>query len=340
MNTSRNQINLAVLSTLTPLQTALFRLFFSAKGVNFTEEKIKTLLTTRIPAEKLEESIAAIPAELLALESLGIITRKANADLSAGIIWLMEPYNTADLPTEQQIMKDGKITTALTANGETLPYVGMEVLYLNHPLSPEYIAGEFIGRGTIKNYHPNEIGMVYCVIDKAQSADEIAANKKVTKCAKRLSNLYFVGNELPTVGVNGCTVKKNAGYEAVLVNVIPDLAKGATILAFNNRWSEKAKHMNQIIESVSAALPGVLVHKIDTDWQVADCIKYQVRKSPTLIAVKDGVEVGRLDGFPEGDKYNEAVYELFKTTIEVEAPKQTVPAKKENVKKEKGGKKK
>ena len=336
MNTSRNQINLAVLATLTPAQIILFRVFFGAKGVNFTTEKLLKMLPTRVPAEKLEESIAALPTELLELAKLGIIQTKANTDASAGIIYFMEPYNTADLPKEQQILKDGKVTTALTANGELLPYVGQEVLYFNHPLSPEYKAGEFIGRGTIHNYHPNEIGMVYCVINKSQTVEEVAASKKVARCAARLSKLHFIGNELPTVAVQGCTVKKNAGFEQPVVTPIGDTKVGAHIIAFNNRWSEKAKHMNQIVASVNAALEGVQVHTVDTDWQVKECIDFQVHKSPTLVAIKDGEVVGRLDGFPEGDKYNEAVYELFKSTlaekVEVEAPKQEKAAKKEGKK--------
>jgi thioredoxin 1 len=74
------------------------------------------------------------------------------------------------------------------------------------------------------------------------------------------------------------------------------------ILKFEAVWCGPCKKMKPVFESVAAKHPDVSFRSVDVDKEKALASRYQVDLLPTVVAVKDGREVGRLVGFQNSAK--------------------------------------
>jgi len=69
------------------------------------------------------------------------------------------------------------------------------------------------------------------------------------------------------------------------------------IIKFEAAWCGACKQMKPVFSSVSKSTPGVAFETVDIDRQKALADRYKVELLPTLVAVKNGKEVGRVTGY-------------------------------------------
>ena len=69
------------------------------------------------------------------------------------------------------------------------------------------------------------------------------------------------------------------------------------IIKFEADWCGACKQMKPIFSSVAKSTQGVAFETVNVDRQAALAERYNVELLPTVVAVKDGKEVGRFTGF-------------------------------------------
>lgn len=69
------------------------------------------------------------------------------------------------------------------------------------------------------------------------------------------------------------------------------------IIQFEADWCGACKQMKPIFSSVAKSTPGVTFETANVDRQTALAERYGIELLPTVVAVKDGKEVGRFTGF-------------------------------------------
>ena len=69
-----------------------------------------------------------------------------------------------------------------------------------------------------------------------------------------------------------------------------------TILKFSTSWCLPCNQMNSALDGIDLGVP-MTSHDVDNEQDKELARFYQVRSIPTLIRLKDGVEVARLKGF-------------------------------------------
>lgn len=342
MNKTRAKINLIAVNALSDRAKVLFNLFFSSKGRNFDRDKLlekckdsfyedKEDSEKEADQKKAKARVTKTINELVAAELIVEVAPKEGATPKELKDYAMEAYDISDLPAEMQLGIGGKVHTTLTANSSRVPYVGQEVVMKNHPLSKLGKAGVPVTVGHIKNWHINEEGALYANVYLPLAADAKEGAKRET-CAKKVSTLQFISDEIPTEANVGVTYKKKANLKEPTLIPFPEMKgrKGVDLIEFNAAWSPYGVHLGQILDSLTKE--GPLKGKfnrttINTDHQVEDCKRFNILHAPTMILFKDGKEVGRMDGLPSED-VNAAIFNFIK---KVAAPKASAPkeAKKE-----------
>ena len=65
---------------------------------------------------------------------------------------------------------------------------------------------------------------------------------------------------------------------------------------FSARWCAPCKVVSPSVEALAIRFPGVEFQKVDVDEEHTLSDKHKVRSMPTLVRIKDGVEVARVVG--------------------------------------------
>jgi len=331
MNKTRAIVNLSAIRTLTQEQSAIFSIFFGQKGRFYTTDKMfeKVGANMMPDPEKREEGDedkvtkavkTKITKTINLLVTAGVIEQKADQAKSDTAEFKMPEYDIKDLNEEQQLLIGGKAHTTLTANGNAVHYSGDVILYMTHPLSPEYKAGQRIGTGTLKHFHVNEEGFKYGIITKPVMVE----GEKTKICAVKLSQAQILDLAIPEGAKECVKYKQKAGLTKPTLVPIGDTKKGTHLLNFNAVWSPAGNQMDQILTGLAESpLKGKFTqHNVDTDHQVDECKAHNIRIAPTLILIKDGVEVGRMENLPNAEDVNAAIYKFIK---DVAAPGKSAP---------------
>ena len=65
---------------------------------------------------------------------------------------------------------------------------------------------------------------------------------------------------------------------------------------FSAKWCAPCKVVSPSVEALELKFPAVKFQKVDVDEEYELADKYSIRSMPTLVHVKDGVEVARVVG--------------------------------------------
>ena len=77
------------------------------------------------------------------------------------------------------------------------------------------------------------------------------------------------------------------------------------LLKFEAEWCGQCKALKPTLNNVLKDFPDVKLTIVDCETDEQTTLKYQIRNMPTLIYLKDGVEVGRLSGAVPANKIKE-----------------------------------
>ena len=91
-------------------------------------------------------------------------------------------------------------------------------------------------------------------------------------------------------------------FTALFIAPVPAQAGELKILKFEADWCGACQKMKPVFASVAADESGVSFQTVDVDRQSDLADRYRVTSLPTVVAVKDGREVGRLTGFQNAAK--------------------------------------
>jgi hypothetical protein len=320
MNELRSQIDLKKVSKLTNEQVLVFGHMFGNKGRNFTAETITEKLSKElIPSDTKaadmekakEKATKTVEDAFKALKSAGIIeSTVGEGDKVVEGSYVLPAYKIDDLPEEKQILIGGKEHTTLTQNPNIVFYKGDGVLYMPHALSPEGKAGQKVGVAKVRSFHVNEEGFLYIIGEKPAQLDKEGKPMKPKTCAIKASKAQLMDTKIPEGAAECVTYKKAAGLQKPELADLSNIDKGDKVLFFNNIWAPNAVHMGQIITGLAKKATGSIVN-VNTDHQVAVCSRFNIRTAPTLIRLKDGKEVGRIEDIP-AEKPNETILKFLK----------------------------
>jgi hypothetical protein len=300
MNTLRKAIDLKPLTNMNATQSLVFSHLFGNKGRNFTTDTLVEKLggsiipedTKKSDLEKVTKSAKSkVTKALKFLHEAGIIQLTKGEDKKEiKGSYVMPAYNITDLGEEIQNSVGGKAHTTLTANPNHIFYKGDPILYMPHPLSPEYKAGQRVAVATVKKYHVNEEGFLYLNCEKGPEYDADGKEKKRKTFSVKASGAQLIDEKIPEGAVECVFYKKGSGLQAPVLNEVPDLSKGRHVLFFSNIHSPKAKEFTQQL----AGMKVKNLVEINTDHQVAICKEFNIRFAPTIVIVENGKEVERI----------------------------------------------
>ena len=72
---------------------------------------------------------------------------------------------------------------------------------------------------------------------------------------------------------------------------------------FYGSWCGPCRVLTPIINEIKEQFPNVKFHDIDIDDEFEEATKYEIRSVPTVIIIKDGVEVKRINGLSSKSNY-------------------------------------
>jgi thioredoxin 1 len=72
---------------------------------------------------------------------------------------------------------------------------------------------------------------------------------------------------------------------------------------FYGVWCGPCRVLTPVINEIKEQFPSVKFHDIDIDDDYEEATKYEIRSVPTVILIKDGVEVDRIIGLSSKSKY-------------------------------------
>jgi thioredoxin 1 len=91
-------------------------------------------------------------------------------------------------------------------------------------------------------------------------------------------------------------------FAASFIAPAPARAADLKILKFEADWCGACQKMKPVFASVAAEESGVSFQTVNVDRQSELADRYRVTSLPTVVAVKDGREVGRLTGYQNAAK--------------------------------------
>ena len=319
MNNVR-KIDLKRIKNMNDQQALVFSHFHGRKGKSMSTEAILEKLEKNLIGEDIKEAdlekakksaLKNVKDACKFLNEAGIIEKSKKEGKEVENEFTMPAYNIEDLPEEKQIKIGDKVHTSLTANSSTVFYKGDAILYIPHPLSPEYKAGQRVCVGELKSFHVNEEGFLYLVLLKPQRFDSEGKPLKRKQCAVKGSKAQLVDEVIPKGAAECVTYKKLASLKKPELQEMPDVSKGTHVILFTNIHSPNAVHMGQITDGLVKAKKLKNLTVINTDHQVTECSTYKIRTAPTLIKVVDGKEVARIEDIPT-EKPNETILKMVK----------------------------
>lgn len=77
------------------------------------------------------------------------------------------------------------------------------------------------------------------------------------------------------------------------------------LLKFEAEWCSQCKALKPTLTKVLEEFPDVELVTVDCEVDEAETLKYSIRSMPTLIYLKDNVEMGRLTGAVPANKIEE-----------------------------------
>lgn len=110
---------------------------------------------------------------------------------------------------------------------------------------------------------------------------------------------------------------KNDKVNAMVLNITPEefdkVQKGKTILDFWAPWCGPCRMFVPIFEATSKEHPGITFAKVNTEEPVNGALagKFGVRGIPTVVFLKDGVEVGRFSGAYPKELFEQEIKKHF-----------------------------
>ncbi len=93
----------------------------------------------------------------------------------------------------------------------------------------------------------------------------------------------------------------------LLPSSLPAKSGALTILKFEASWCGACQKMKPAFSAVAAKEEGVAFQSVDVDRQNSLAERYRIEALPTIVAVKNGREVGRLVGFQNAAKLSSFV---------------------------------
>lgn len=89
----------------------------------------------------------------------------------------------------------------------------------------------------------------------------------------------------------------------MLVNITNEnITNGTVVVDFYATWCNPCKMLAPVFEQVSNEVEGVTFGKVNIDENMELTVKYNVTTVPTIVLLKDGVEVDRMVGFVPKEK--------------------------------------
>lgn len=89
----------------------------------------------------------------------------------------------------------------------------------------------------------------------------------------------------------------------MLVNITNEnITNGTVVVDFYAAWCNPCKMLAPVFEQVSNEVEGVTFGKVNIDKNMELTVKYNVTTVPTIVLLKDGVEVDRTVGFVPKEK--------------------------------------
>lgn len=89
----------------------------------------------------------------------------------------------------------------------------------------------------------------------------------------------------------------------MLVNITNENITNVTVVVdFYATWCNPCKMLAPVFEQVSNEVEGVTFGKVNIDENMELTVKYNVTTVPTIVLLKDGVEVDRTVGFVPKEK--------------------------------------
>jgi thioredoxin 1 len=72
---------------------------------------------------------------------------------------------------------------------------------------------------------------------------------------------------------------------------------------FYGLWCGPCRVLTPIINEIKEQFPNIKFHDIDVDDEFEEAAKYGIRSVPTVIILKDGIEVKRINGLSSKSNY-------------------------------------
>jgi thioredoxin 1 len=94
-------------------------------------------------------------------------------------------------------------------------------------------------------------------------------------------------------------------------NFAEETKEGNFVVDFYADWCGPCKMIAPILEEFDSEVNNVKIVKVDVDVSAQVAMKYAVRSIPTLVFLKDGVEVDRIIGAPTKQTLKQKFNELF-----------------------------
>jgi len=83
------------------------------------------------------------------------------------------------------------------------------------------------------------------------------------------------------------------------------------ILKFEAEWCGQCKALTPILKRVLENHTDIILTKVDIETEEETTLKYHIRNLPTLIFLKDNMEVGRTTGVLTADILEDKIKEFY-----------------------------
>ena len=83
------------------------------------------------------------------------------------------------------------------------------------------------------------------------------------------------------------------------------------ILKFEAEWCGQCKALAPILKRVLENHTDITLTIVDIETEEETTLKYNIRKLPTLVFIKDNIEVGRTSGVLTADMIENKIKELY-----------------------------